>query len=54
MIPFPDLPSPIARTMDARHLNAVANHPDVRPWLGGVEKLTPGMPLVPPVPVPTA
>lgn len=24
-----------ARTMDARLLNTVANHPDVRPWLGG-------------------
>lgn len=26
----------IRRTMDARFLNTVANHPDVRPWLGGV------------------
>ncbi len=25
----------IARTHDAAFLNAVANHPDVRPWLGG-------------------
>lgn len=25
----------MTRTMDARHANAVANHPDVRPFLGG-------------------
>lgn len=25
----------LTRTMDATALNAVANHPDVRPWLGG-------------------
>lgn len=30
----PSLPT-VARTMSAAHLNAVANHPDVRPWLGG-------------------
>jgi len=35
-IPLPPWPVPtITRTMDARHLNAVANHPDVRGWLGG-------------------
>lgn len=34
--PLPDLPAgTVARTMDARQLNAVANHPDVRLWLGG-------------------
>jgi hypothetical protein len=27
----------IARTMDAAFLNEVANHPEVRPWLGGEE-----------------
>lgn len=27
--------SGIARTRDARRLNEIANHPDVRPWLGG-------------------
>lgn len=25
----------VARTLDATRLNEVANHPDVRPWLGG-------------------
>lgn len=25
----------LSRTMDAQFLNTVANHPDVRPWLGG-------------------
>lgn len=33
--PLPDLGPGIDRTMDATRLNAVANHPDVRPWLGG-------------------
>lgn len=28
-------PATITRTMDATFLNTVANHPDVRPWLGG-------------------
>jgi len=36
MRPLPPLPiGSVSRTMDARHLNAVANHPDVRLWLGG-------------------
>jgi len=26
---------PVARTMSAARLNAIANHPSVRPWLGG-------------------
>jgi hypothetical protein len=29
----------IRRTLDARRLNAVANHPDVRPWIGGAGAL---------------
>jgi hypothetical protein len=29
----------IRRTLDARRLNAVANHPDVRPWIGGTGEL---------------
>lgn len=29
----------VTRTMDPTHLNAVANHPDVRPWLGGKGEL---------------
>jgi hypothetical protein len=29
----------IHRTLDARRLNAVANHPDVRPWIGGEGEL---------------
>lgn len=32
---LPDLGPGLDRTMDATALNAVANHPDVRPWLGG-------------------
>lgn len=34
-IALPDLGPGLDRTMDATALNAVANHPDVRPWLGG-------------------
>lgn len=33
---LPVVPEGITRTMDATFLNTVANHPDVRPWLGGV------------------
>jgi hypothetical protein len=32
---LPPLSIGIGRTMDAAHLNRVANHPAVRPWLGG-------------------
>ena len=32
---FPTQSIGIRRTMDPAHLNRVANHPDVRPWLGG-------------------
>src|SRR5712671_4024502 len=33
--PFPVPRRSVCRTMDVRHLNEVANHPDVRPGLGG-------------------
>lgn len=32
---LPVVRSTVARTMDARHYNSVANHPTVRAWLGG-------------------
>lgn len=32
---FPELSSSVIRTLDATFLNGVANHPEVRPWLGG-------------------
>lgn len=32
---LPPWPAEIDRTLDAGRLNPVANHPDVRPWLGG-------------------
>lgn len=35
MIPFPTETLCVSRTMDARHLNTVANDPQVRGWLGG-------------------
>jgi hypothetical protein len=31
--------NPVIRTLDASRLNGVANHPDVRPWLGGIGEL---------------
>ncbi len=32
---WPPMPNGIRRTMDATAMSAIANHPDVRPWLGG-------------------
>lgn len=36
---YPSAPRPFARTMDAARFDAIANHPAVRPWLGGAGPL---------------
>jgi len=33
--PLPDLALPVRRTVDGGLLTRIANHPEVRPWLGG-------------------
>jgi len=36
----------VQRTLDGRRLTAIANHPDVRPWLGGGDEPIDMVPLV--------